>query len=377
MAIYQRGNRWHVDVYDSNGKRIRKPARIKGVHPDEITKKQALAYEKILKGKYAEGEFELPGTRKDLSFEKVVSRYLDWCDSNHERADRDHTACKNLLEYFKGRKASKINLWLIEGYKKHRKGQGREPRTINIELSAFRLMYNKAVEWGLLNKNPITGMKLLKEEVKEIRVIDESELKRLYQNANEYFKPVLLFAYFTGCRSSEIRLLKWENVNLKEGSVLITKTKNREERTVYLTGLLVSELQKLNKTREKLKREDRSDYVFTYKEYPYFTKSNLGRSWNRAVAKSGIKHCRFHDLRHTFCSNLMVNEGVDFETVMSLSGHKSLSMLKRYTHTNKNAKKDAVKRLEKYMKIENNSHNLVTNVESTLSEESQGSALTS
>ena len=74
MAIYQRGNRWHVDVYDSNGKRIRKPVRIKGVHPDEITKKQALEYEKILKGKYAEGEFELPGTKKELSFEKLVAR---------------------------------------------------------------------------------------------------------------------------------------------------------------------------------------------------------------------------------------------------------------------------------------------------------------
>jgi len=376
MAVRKRNERWHVDIYDSNGKRIRKPVRIKGVHPDKITKKQALEFEKILKGRLAEG-VELPSNRKGISFQKLVSEYLKWCDDNHVRSDRDHIACKNLLGFFKGCNASKINLWLIEGYKKHRKGQGREPRTINIELSALRLMYNKAEEWGLLSKNPITGMKLLKEEVKEIRVIDESELKILYENANEYFKPVLLFAYFTGCRSSEIRLLKWENVNFKEGSVLITKTKNREERTVYLTGLLVSELQKLYKEMQKLKREDRSDYVFIYKEYPYFTKSNLGRSWNRAVAKSGIKHCRFHDLRHTFCSNLMVNEGVDFETVMSLSGHKSLSMLKRYTHTNKNAKKEAVKRLEKYMKIENYSHNLVTNVELTLSKESQGSALTS
>jgi len=376
MAIYQRGNRWHVDVYDSNGKRIRKPVRIKGVHPDEITKKQALEYEKILKGKYAEGAFELPGTIKELSFEKLVARFLDWCDNNHARADRDHTACKNLLEFFKGRKASKINLWLIEGYKKHRKGQGRQPRTINIELSALRLMYNKAVEWCLLSKNPIQGMKLLKEEVKEVTVIDGSELRRLYENANEYFKPVLLFAYFTGCRASEIRLLKWENVNHKEESVLITKAKNREERAVYLTSLLVSELQKLYEERKKLKKEDRSDYVFTYKEYPYFTKSILYRSWISAWVKSGIKKCTFHDFRHSFCSNLMVNERVDFETVMSLSGHKSLTMLKRYTHTNKNAKKDAVKRLEKYMNIENNSHNMVTNVESIKDKDSKDIDLT-
>ena len=57
---------------------------------------------------------------------------------------------------------------------------------------------------------------------------------------------------------------------------------------------------------------------------------------------------------------MIVNERVDFETVMSLSGHKSLSMLKRYTHTNRNAKKEAVQKLEKYMIIEKDSHDLVT-----------------
>lgn len=60
---------------------------------------------------------------------------------------------------------------------------------------------------------------------------------------------------------------------------------------------------------------------------------------------------------------------MDFETVMSLSGHKSLSMLKCYTHTNKKAKKEAVEKLEKYMKIEKYSNKMLTNDYSIIDKE--------
>jgi len=352
MALYKRGNRWYIDIYHSNGKRIRKPVRINEVHPDKITKKQALEFEKIIQGKVTEG-LELPSNRKEISFKKLVSEYLKWCDDNHVRSDRDHTACKNLLGFFKGYNASRINLWLIEKYKKQRKELGKTARTINIELATLRHMYNKSIEFNLLTESPIKGLKLLKQEVKEIRVLGENEFQRLYNAASEHFRPVLLFAYFTGCRKSEIRLLKWENVNIEDGYVLITKTKNYEERTIYLNNILKDKL-------KILKKSSKSEYVFTHNNELYKSRSAWRKSWDIALKNSGVKKCTFHDLRHSFVSNLIVNEGVDFETVMSLSGHKSLSMLKRYTHTNKKAKQEAVKKLEKYMDFNKVGHNLVT-----------------
>jgi len=362
MALYKRGNRWYIDIYDNKGKRIRRPVRIKEVHPDKITKKQALEFEKIIQGKVTEG-LELPSNKKEISFKKLVSEYLKWCDDNHVRSDRDHTACKNLLGFFKGCNASKINLWLVERYKKQRKELGRKARTINIELATLRHMYNKSIEFNLLTESPIKGLKLLKQEVKEINVLGENEFQRLYNSSSEHFRPVLLFAYFTGCRKSEIRLLKWENVNIEDGYVLITNTKNYEERTIFLNNILKDIL-------KNLKVSSNSAYVFTYKNKPYKSRSAWRKSWETALKKSGVKKCTGHDLRHSFISNLIVNEGVDFETVMSLSGHKSVSMLKRYTHTNKNAKQEAVKKLEKYINIENNGHNLVTKPVSRKNEES-------
>jgi len=70
------------------------------------------------------------------------------------------------------------------------------------------------------------------------------------------------------------------------------------------------------------------------------------RTWSTALKNPGIDKCRFHDLRHTFVSNLIVNEKEDFATVMALSGHKDISMLKRYSHTQEEAKKEAIKKLD-------------------------------
>jgi len=64
------------------------------------------------------------------------------------------------------------------------------------------------------------------------------------------------------------------------------------------------------------------------------------------MKKSGIEKCRFHDLRHTFVSNLIVGEKEDFATVMALSGHKDISMLKRYSHTQEQAKRAAIQNSE-------------------------------
>jgi len=362
MAIRRRGNNWVYDIYDSNNKRLRGIVKIEGIANEAVTRKQALDYEKVLKGKLAEG-VRLGSNKKDILFDKLVKEYLNWCDTNHIRNDRDHSVCKNLLNYFSGYKASKITLWSIERYKKQRKELGREPRTINIELAGLRHMYNKAIEWKLISENPITGIKLLKQETKEIRVINEVEFQKLYDNSNESFRPALLFAYFTGCRSSEIRNLQWKNVNLSDGSVLITNTKNKEERVVYLNDNLKYELKRIFQPDTK--------FVFNYKKIPSFNKTTFRKCWLYALKKSGIKHCVFHDLRHTFCSNMIVNVGVDFETVMSLTGHKSLSMLKRYTHTNKNAKKEAVKKLENHLKLPIYSHNLVTKTINEKLEESK------
>ena len=337
MGVFKKGGRWYTDLYDNNGIRVRQVVKIEGKDPSTITRKDALDVEAIRKADKATG-VKLASKKKSISFEKLVEKYLEWADENHKSPTRDHSACKALMTFFKDYKANNLNLFLVDKYKSFRKKSGVKPSSVNRELTVLRIMYNLATKWNTLSENPIKGLQLLKEQSREYRVLKDWEFELLYQSASEHFKPILLFAYMTGCRKGEIKKLKWCEVDLKERNVAIKDTKNFEDRTIPLNDTLYYML-------EELKEISESEYVFTYNNQPYLGESAWGRSWRTALRKSGIDHARFHDIRHTFVSNLIVNHKEDFATVMALSGHKDISMLKRYSHTREDAKKSAVDKL--------------------------------
>ena len=338
MGVFKKGDRWYTDLYDSNGRRVRQVVKIENKDPSAITRKDALDVEAIRKADRATG-VKLASKKKSISFEKLVEKYLEWANENHKSPSRDHSACKSLLSFFKDYKANNLNLFLVDKYKSYRKKSGVKPASVNRELTVLRRMYNLALKWNTLSDNPIIGLQLLKEQTREYRVLKDWEFELLYQSASEHFKPILLFAYMTGCRKGEIQKLKWTDIDLKERNVAIRDTKNFEDRIIPLNDTLYYML-------EELKEESVSEFVFTYNNQPYLSDSAWGRSWRTALRKSGIDHARFHDIRHTFVSNLIVNHKEDFATVMALSGHKDISMLKRYSHTKEEAKFNAIKKLE-------------------------------
>ncbi len=118
---------------------------IEGVDPSKLNREDAKKALSIRKAELAQGKFDDLRTQKPIKFEKLVSAYLRWADDNHKAPGRDHTACKNLLDHFKGRKIYSLSLWQAEKYKSERKKQGRRPETINKELGALRRMFNLAL----------------------------------------------------------------------------------------------------------------------------------------------------------------------------------------------------------------------------------------
>lgn len=138
-------------------------------------------------------------------------------------------------------------------------------------------------------------------------------------------------------RRVEIAKLKWGSVDLDCKYIYVDETKTDENRSIPINQTFLQVLINLDKNKM-------SEYVFnTQLGVPYTQKS----AWNTALKKSEIDYYRFHDLRHTFVSNLIVNHKEDFATVMALSGHKDISMLKRYSHTQEEAKRKAVIKLGK------------------------------
>ncbi len=373
MGVYKKDNRWYIDYY-IHGKRKREVVTIPEVDPATITIRDAEKALAIRKAEIAQGKFDITKTEKPVKIELLIEAYLEWAYENLKAPIAARTACKNLLSYFGGKNIYSLSLWEIEKYKSERKKQGRKPETINKELGALRRMFNLSLQGALrvkVGKNPVQGLKLLKVAKLKPRVLKDWEFLKLYEASSSHFKPILLCAYMTGMRRSEIAKLKWKDVELQDGYLHVVETKNGESRTIPIAESLVDTL-------SIMKKDTNREYVFNSPDgTPYSSSTSWKRTWSTTLKLAGIEKCRFHDFRHTFVSNLIVNEKEDFATVMALSGHKDISMLKRYSHTQEEAKRAAIQKLGKHVKITTMDTYMDTKVVKDLHEDNSVVAITS
>jgi len=340
MGVYERNNHWYIDYYLPNGKRLREVVTIPRVDPSNINRLDALKALSIRKAEIAEGRFNISQTKPQILFRKLCNRYLDYAKNNKRSWTRDRQSIGHFLKHFKNKTLQQINPWIIEKYKSDRKKEVK-PSTINRDLGTLRNMLNKAVDWGMIESSPFKGVKLFKVSNINLRIISNEEFNLLYESSALDLKPILLCAVSTGMRLGELLSLKWNDINLNDGYITVRDSKNYEGRTIPINTTLLKELLDLKKYSE-------SEYVFKYRK-------SIKRTWTNALKTSGIAHCRFHDLRHTFASRLVM-AGTDLVTVKELLGHKRIETTMRYSHPTPEHKKHAVESLN----FENSSHKLDT-----------------
>ena len=170
----------------------------------------------------------------------------------------------------------------------------------------------------------IRRVKLLPENNRRLRYLSQEECKALLDASDAHLKPIVTTALNTGCRRGEILSLRWDtNIDLKHGFILLDRTKNGDRREIPINGTLKSVFQSLPRRLD-------IPYVFfdSSSGKPY---KDVKKSFSTACRKGGIKDFRFHDLRHTFASHLIM-AGVDITTVKELLGHKDIKMTLRYAH---------------------------------------------
>jgi len=197
----------------------------------------------------------------------------------------------------------------------------------------MQLSYVLVGAGGLVDKNPVTSVKMFREDERAMRVLSLDEQTKLLMVCRQHLKDLILFALHTGMRRSEILGLKWTFVDMNQGIVTVMSTKTGHTRHVPANAVAMEVL----KRRQLAER----DYVFTWQGKRY---SRFDKTWRAAVMVSGIAPIRFHDLRHTFATRL-VTAGVDLVTVGELLGHRSIQMTLRYSHPGPEHRRRAVDHL--------------------------------
>lgn len=239
---------------------------------------------------------------------------------------------------FGGMLLTEIQRQAVQSFHANLNDSGLAPATADHHLKLLRFMLNLAVEWELIPKNPIAGIRLFNADNKVENLLSENELGRLVHvletDRNRTICHVALFLLSTGARLSEALQAKWEHVDLERRTWRIpaTNAKSKRVRVVPLNDSAMVVLR-------RLRTRDTNVHVFINPQTgkPYTT---MMKVWARLRRLAELPHLRIHDLRHCFAS-LLVGSGRSLYETQTILGHSDPKVTMRYAHLGRKTLLDA------------------------------------
>lgn len=325
MGVYLKGDNWYIDYY-VNGRRKREKVGLSKSLAEIVLKKR--------KVEIAEGKFLDIRKEEKIKFEDFVDEYIEvYLKPNCKSWEKSELHnIKHLKSFFSGKLLYEVTPLLVERFKTER-SKHVSPATTNRALMRLKAIFNKAIAWKKYSgDNPVREVKFFKEDNSRLRYLEKEEIVKLLSKCHGRLKAIVIVALNTGMRRGEILNLKWYDVDFRRNIIYLLRTKNNEKREIPMNEAVRTALIKVRKHPE-------SAYIFCDKKgQPFYS---VRTSFFTALNKASIIGFRFHDLRHTFASHLVMS-GVDLNTVRELMGHKSLEMTLRYSHLSPDHKKRAV-----------------------------------
>jgi len=223
----------------------------------------------------------------------------------------------------------------------------RSDTTVNRYMATLSAVLSYAAgEWGWMEDNPCRKIKRLKEPSGRVRFLSDTERVALLaacDNQKNYpeMKLIVLLAITTGMRRGEILNLRRKDICLKTSTIYLWKTKNNETRAVPL----VSPALELMHFQLKGKSGRDDNLVFSSHQDDRDNQPlAIDTIWNQIRIEAGLLDFKFHDLRHTAASYLAMN-GAGLREIGDILGHKTLSMVQRYSHLTRDHRHKTVARM--------------------------------
>jgi integrase len=298
----------------------------------------------------------------------IAEVYGQWAEGAIKTADETLRSLRVSFPDLQEKKLAEITPWLVEKWRSARLKDGAKPATVNRDLDNLKSALNRAVEWGHLDASPLAAVKRSKvDRAARVRYLTPDEEKSLLaalsardarlraerESANrwrakrgypllpplgdfgDHLSPLVALSLHTGMRRGEVFSLTWDDVDLDRAMLTVRggKAKSGTTRHIPLNATAVNALTRWGRG---------NGLVFPARDGGQL--NNVRKSWERVLANAGIERFRWHDLRHTFASKLVM-AGVDLNTVRELLGHSTITMTLRYAHLAPEHKASAVARL--------------------------------
>ena len=335
-GLYKRGRIWWMTFNDALGQQRWESCK---------TTNKSEAEKRLIERRKEALEGIVPTPRaKPIGLKAFLDEYAQHVA--HQRGvHTKHLHIQHLTRILGNPPIHTLTVKVLERYRDIRRSEGVGPATINRELATIKHALTKAASWKLIKKEQreeLKGVQKDKEPPGRLRYLtNQEEEDRLLEGCRGRFKALVIIALHTGMRRGELLRLTWEDVDLEQGFIHIPQTKSGERRTLPMNETVWRVLTTLRV---------RHDIPWVFhddegRQYGYIRNIFL---W--ACKRAKIRDFRFHDLRHTFASRLVMN-GSPLATVSQLLGHKSILMTMRYAHLSPQHRMEAVRSLDKNMTI--------------------------
>ena len=357
-------NKYKITIelgYDILGNRKRKIERFSG------TKEEAIKRETELKSQYY--HIGKANNISDITFDEYSKIFLSkYCDNiGLVTKDGYEKSLKRILPILGKKRLNDITPLILDNmYQQLKVGKNKQQLGYHSMYNYYKLinvMFNQALKWELLDRNPNLKANKPKREKKERNYYDLEQVDTLlsyleYENIK--YKTLIILALDSGARRSEICALRWSDINFDTQMMKIdkslkvirgvvdeatTKTEN-SKREIMLSKSTINLLKEYKEWQDNYikwvgKKWQGTDRIFTSKEGNYMHPSTCDHIMRKIVKKYNLAPICFHELRHTSAS-ILINKGINPKAVSQRLGHADTSItMEIYTHTFDTSKKDS------------------------------------
>lgn len=240
---------------------------------------------------------------------------------------------RHVLPFLGDKSLDKIYEYDVELLLQASRTKGLAPASCNRILALVRTVFNCAVRWNLLAKNPCAGVAAFSGAAVRDRYLTNKEMEAVVAELEARAERglgarALQLLLYTGARKREILTARWENVDLEKRMIIVPNSKSGKTRYIPLSDEAVRII-------ANIPRPIWSPWLF---ENPLTGKAlrSVYDVWDSVRKKLLLENVRIHDLRHSFASHL-VNAGNSLYVVQRILGHQSPSVTMRYAHLDQEA----------------------------------------
>jgi integrase len=342
---------------------------------DALKPHEARNQAKSILGKAYLGQDPAAVAAKSHTFGSFIDEeYTPWAKAHIRTHSGTLRRLNTSFAAFRELRLSEITPLLVDRWRTERLGKGAKPSTVNRDLDDLKSSVGKAKEWGFIGEHPLVGVKRSRiDDRAKVRFLSDMELTSLLRALDQreedvrqrrdrfnewrksrgrpllpdlrvitfadHLKPMVLISLHTGVRYGELANLTWGDVDFERPFLTVQGIKAKSLRTRHIPLNSIA----LTVFREwKAQCPDGRCLVFANRDGDPF--DNVRTSWETVLRLAEITDFRWHDLRHSFASHLVM-KGVDISTVRDLLGHADYQMTLRYAHLAPEHKAAAVAKL--------------------------------